>query len=137
MLAATAAGARYKTSSDITLQPSCLCTHSPCCDEHSCSMSWSSSIREPSPMLAPQQQMKSSPSAVFPLTLCSRAVLSEEGCSKGPFTVDIVLIVTTLSWSLSFFPFLCAVRSWCAGCCCTTRGLRVCYVHPLPLIKKI
>ena len=65
-----------------------------------CSMAWPSSIAEPSPKLAPQQQMKSSPSAGFPQTLCSQAVLSKEGCSRGPFTVEAVLIVT-LSLALS------------------------------------
>ena len=96
-------------------------------------MAWPSSISEPSPKLAPQQQMKSSPSAGFPRTLCSQVVLSKEGCSRGPSTVKAVLMVTTLSCSLPFSPLLCAVRSWCAGSCCATRGLRVYYVPPLPL----
>ena len=135
VLAAAAAAARYTIPSNITLQPSCLSTHSLCCAEHSsCSMAWPSSIPEPSPKLVPQQQMKSSPSAGVPQTLCSQAVLSKEGCSRGPFTVEAVLIVTTLSSSLPFSPLLCAVRSWYAGCCCATRGLRVCcIVPPLPL----
>ena len=46
-------------------------------------MAWPSSIPQPSPKLAPQQQTKSSPSAGFPQTLCSQAVLSKEGCSRG------------------------------------------------------
>ena len=47
--------------------------------------------------------------------------------------MEAVLIVITLSCSLSFTPLLCAVRSWYAGCCCATRGLRVCsIVPPLP-----
>ena len=134
VLAAAAAAARYTIPSNITTQPSCLSTHSLCCAEHSCSMAWPSFIPEPSPKLAPQQQMKSSPSAGFPQTLCSQAVLSKEGCSRGPFTVEAVLIVTTLSCSLFFSPLLCAARSWYAGCCCATRGLRVCFiVPPLPL----
>ena len=126
---ADAAPARYTIPSNITLQPSCISTHSLCCAEHSsCSMAWSSSSPEPSPKLAPQQHMKSSPSAGFPQTLCSQPVLSKDGRSRGPFTVDAVLIVTTLSCSLPFSPLLCAVRSWYAGCCCATRGLRVCYI---------
>ena len=72
---ADAAAARHTISSNITLQPSCPSTHSLCCAEHSCSMAWPSSNPEPSPKLAPQQQMKSSPSAGFPQTLCSQAVL--------------------------------------------------------------
>ena len=136
--AAAAAAVRYTMPSNITLQPSCLSTHSLCCAEHSCSMAWPSSIPEPSPKLAPQQQVKSSPSASFPQTLCShrcsQAVLSKEGCSRGPFTVEAVLIVATLSCSLPFSPLLCALRSWYEGCCCATRGLRVCsIVPPLPL----
>ena len=134
MLAAAAADARYTIPSNITLQPSCLSTPSLCCAEHSFSIAWTSSIPEPSPKLAPQHQMKSSPSAGFPQMLCSQAILSKEGCSRGLFTVEAVLIVTTLSCSLAFFPLLCAVRSWYAGCCCATRGLRVCsIVPPLPL----
>ena len=133
VLAATAATARYTIRSNITLQPSCLYTHSLCCAEHSCSMAWPSPIPEPSPEMAPQQQIESSPFAGFPQTLCSRAVLSKEGCSRGPFAVEAVFIVTTLSCSLPFSPLLCAVRSWCARCCCATRGLRVCHVPPLPL----
>ena len=134
VLAAAAADARYTIRSNITLYPSCFSTHSLCCAEHSCSMSWPSSIPEPSSKLAPQQQMKFSPSAGFPQTLCSQAVLSKEGCSRGPFTVEAMLIVTTLSGSLPFSPLLCAVRSWYAGCCCATRGMRVCsIVPPLPL----
>ena len=133
LAAAAAAAARYTIPSNITLQPSCLSTHSLCCAEHSCSMAWPSSIPEPPPKLAPQQQMKSSPSAGFPQTLCSQAVLSKEGCSRGPSTVEAVLIVTTLSCSLPFSPLLCAVRSWYAGCWCATRGLRFCsIVPPLP-----
>ena len=72
---------------------------------------WISSIPEPSPNLVPQQQTKSSPSASFPQMLCSQAVLSKEGCRRGPFTVEAALIVTTLSCSLPFSPWLCAVRS--------------------------
>ena len=123
---ADAFAARYKIPSNITPQPSCLSTHSLCCAEHSCSMASFNS--EPSPKLAPQQQMKSSTSTGFPQTLCSQAVLSQEGCSRGPFTVEAVLIVTTLSCSLPFSPVLSAVRSWYAGCCCVTRGLLVCYI---------
>ena len=129
LAAAAAAAARYTIPSNITPQPSCLSTHSLCCAEHSCSMA--SSIPEPSPKLAPQQQMKSSPSAGFPQTICSHTVLSKKGCSRGPFTVEAVLMVTTLSFSLPFSPLLCAVRSWYAGCCCATRGLRVCSKVPL------
>ena len=125
---ADAAAARYTIPSNITLQPSCISTHSLCCAEHSCSMAWPWSNPEPSPKLAPQQQIKSSPSAGFPQMLCSQAVLSNEGCSRGPFTVEAVLIVTTLSCSLPSSPLLCAVRSWYAGRCCATRGLRVCYI---------
>ena len=99
---ADAAAARYTIPSNITLQPSCISTYSLCCAEHSCSMAWPSSNPEPSPKLAPQQQIKSSPSADFPQTLCSQAVLSNEGCSRGPFTVEAVLIVTALSCSLPF-----------------------------------
>ena len=128
VLAAAAAAARYTIPSNITLQPSCISTHFLCCAEHSCSIAWPSSIPEPSPMLAPQQQRKSSPSAGFPQTLCSKAVLSKEGRSRGPFTVEAVLIVTTLSCSLPSSPLLCSVRSWYAGCCCATGGLRVCYI---------
>ena len=137
VLAAAAAAARYTIPSNITLQPSCLSTHSLCCAEHSCLMA-SSSIPEPSPKLAPQQQMKSSPSAGYSHTLCSQAVLSKEGCSRGPCTVDAVLILTPLSSSsLPFSPLLRAVRSWYEGCCCVTRGLRVCsIVPPLPLYYK-
>ena len=109
--AAAAAAARYTIRSNITPQPSCLFTHTLCCAEHSCPMAWPSSIPEPSPKLASQQQMKSSPPAGFPQTLCSQAVLSKEGCSGGLFTVEAVLIVTTLSCSLPFSPLLCAVRS--------------------------
>ena len=131
VLAAASAAARYTIPSNITLQPSCLSTHSLCCAEHSYSMAWPSSIPEPSPKLAPQQQMKSSPSAGFPQTLCSRPVLSKEGCSRVPFTVEAVLILTTTpSCSLPFSPLLRAVRSWYAGCCCATRGLRVCSIVP-------
>ena len=134
VLATAAAAARYTIPSNITPQPSCLSTHSLRCAEHSCSMAWPSSTPEPSPKLAPQQQMKSSASAGFPQTLCSQAVVSKEGCSRGPFTVEAVLIVTTLSCSLPLSPLLCAVRSWYAGCCRATRGLRVCsIVPPLPL----
>ena len=134
LAAVAAAASRYTIPSNVTLQPSCLSTHSLSCAEHSCSVILPSSIPEPSPTLAPQQQMKSSPSAGFPQTLCSQAVLSEERCSRGPFTVEAVLIVTTLSCSLPFSPFLCTVRSWYSGCCCVTRGLRVCsIVPPLPL----
>ena len=133
VLTAATAAARYTIRSNVTLQPSCLPTHSLCCADHSCSMAWPSSIAEPSPKLTPQQQMKSSPSVGFPQTLCRRAVLSKEGCSRGPFTVEAVVIVTTLSCTLPFSPLLCAVRSWRAGCCCATRGLRVCRVPPLPL----
>ena len=125
---ADAAAAKYTIPSNITLQPSCISTHSRCCAEHSCSMAWPSSNPEPSPKLARQQQMKSSPSAGFPQTLCSQAVLSKQGRSRGPFTMEAVLIVTTLSCSLPFGPLLCAVRGWCACCCCATRGLRVCYI---------
>ena len=125
---ADAAAAWYTIPSNITLQPSCISTHSLCCAEHSCSMAWPSSNPEPSPKLAPQQQMKSSPSAGFPHTHCSQAVLSKEGCSRGPFTVEVALIVTTLYCSLPSSPLLCAVRSWYAGCCCATRGLRVCNI---------
>ena len=132
--AAAAAAARYTIRSNVTLHRSCLSTHSLCCAEHSFSLAWTLSFPEPSPKLAPQQTMKSSPSVGFPQTLCSQAVLSKEGCSRGPFTVEAVLIVATLSCSLLFAPLLCAVRSWYAGCCCATRGLRVCsIVHPLPL----
>ena len=127
VLADAAAAARYTIPSNITLQPSCLSPHSLCCAEHSCSMAWPSSDPEPSPKLAPQQQMKSSPSAGFPQTLCSQAVLSKEGCSRGPFAEEAVLIVTALSCSLPVSPLLYAVRSWYASCCCATRGLRVCY----------
>ena len=131
---AAAAAARYTILSNITLQSSCLSTHSLCCVEHSCSMAWPSSITEPSRRLTPQQQMKSSPSAGFPQTLCSQAALSKEGCSGGPFTVEAVLIVTTPSCSLHFPPLLCGVRSLYAGCCFATRGLRVCYIPPCPYI---
>ena len=131
---AAATAARYTIPSNITLKPSYLSTHFLCCSEHSCSMVWPSSIPELSPKLAPQQQMKSSPSAGFPQTLCSQAVLSKEGSSRGHFTVEAVLIVTTLFCSLPFSPLLCAVRSWYAGCCCATRGLPVCsIIPPLPL----
>ena len=106
-------------------------TQSLCCAEHSCSMAWPSSIPEPSPKTAPQQQMTSLPSAGFPQTLCSQAVLSKEGCSRGPFIVEAMLIVTTLSCSLPFSLLLCAVRSWYGGCCCATRGLRVCDSVPI------
>ena len=134
LAAAAAAAARYTIPSNITLQSSCLSTHPLCCAEHSCSMAWPSSIPKPSPKLAPQQQMKSSPSAGFPQTRCSQAVLSKKCCSRGPFTVEAVLIVTTPSCSLPFSPLLYAVRCWYAGCCCATRGLRVCsIVPPLPL----
>ena len=134
MLTADAADVRYTIPSKFTLRPSCLSTPSLCCAEHSFSITCTSSIPEPSPKLAPQQQMKSSTSAGFPQTHCSQAVLSKEGCSRGPFTVEAVLVVTSLSCSLPFSPLLCAVRSWFAGCCCATRGLRVCSeVHPLPL----
>ena len=134
---AAAAAARYTVRSNITLQPSCLSTHSLCCAEHSCSMAWPLSVSEPSPKLASQQQMKSSPSAGFPQTFCSQAVLSKEGCRRGPFTVEAMLIVTTLSCSLPLSPLLCAVRSWYAGCCCATRGLRVCSIVPaLPLYYR-
>ena len=131
--AAAAAAERYTIRSNITLQPSCLSTHSLSCAEHSCSLAWPSSIPEPSPKLAPQQQMKSSPAAGFPQTLCSQAVLLKDDCSWGPFAVEAVLIVTTLFCSLPFSPLLCAVRSCYAGCCCATRGMGVCYVPPLPL----
>ena len=135
---AAAAAARYTICSNITLQPSCLSTLSMCCAEYSCSMAWPSSIPEPSTKLTPQQQMKSSPSPGFPQTLCSRAVSSKEGCSKVPLPVEAMLIVTTLSCSLPFSPLLCAVRSWYAGCCCATRGLRVrSIVPPLPLYYRI
>ena len=134
LAAAAAAAARYTILSNITLQPSCLSSHSLCCAEHSCSMAWPSSIPEPSPELIPQQKMKSSPSAGIPQTLCGQAVLSKEGRSRGTFTVEAVLIVTTLFPSLPFSPLLCAVRSWYAGCCCSTRGLHVCSMVPhLPL----
>ena len=134
VLTAADASARYTIRTNITVQPSCLSTHSLCCAGHSCSMAWPSSTPEPSPKLAPQQQMKSSTSAGFPQTLCSKAVLSREGCSRGPFTVKAVPIVTTLFCSFHFSPLLCAVRSWYAGCCCATRRLRVCsMVLPLPL----
>ena len=132
MLAAAAA-ARHTILSNIIQQPSYLSTHSLCCAERSCSMAWPSSIPELSPKLAPQQR-KSSPSAGFPQMLCSHTVLSNEGCSRGPFNVEAMLTVTTLSCSLPFQPLLCAVRSWYADSCCATRGLRVCStVPPLPL----
>ena len=99
--AAAAAAARHTIRSKITLQPSCLSTNSLCCAEHSCSMAWPSSIPEPSPKLAPQQQVKSSPYAGFTQSLCSQPVLSKEGCSRVPFIVETVLVVTTLSCSLS------------------------------------
>ena len=130
---AAAAAARYTKRSNITLQPPCHSNHSLCCAEHSCSMAWPSSIPEPSPKLAPQQQMTSSPSAGFPQTLCNQAILSKEGCSRGPFTVEAMLIVTTLSCSLPFSPLLCAVRSWYEGCCCVTRGVRVCASVPFSI----
>ena len=101
--------------------------------KHSCSMAWSSSIPEPSPKLAPQQQTKPSPSAGFPQTLCSQAVLSKDGCSRGAFPAEAVIVVTSLSCSLSIHLLLCAVRSWYARWCCATKGLRVCYVPPPPL----
>ena len=129
VFAVDAGAARYTIPSNITLQPACLSTHSLCFTEHSCSMTWPSSIPEPSPKLAPQQQMKSSPSAGFPQTLCSLAVLSKEGCSRGPLTVE-ALIVTTFSCSLLVSPLLCAVRSWYPGCRCATRGLGVCSIVP-------
>ena len=100
--AAAAAAARYTIRFNTTLQPSCLSTYPLCCAEHSCSMASPSSIPEPSPKLAPQQQMKSSPSAGFPLALCSQAVLSKEGCSRRPFTVEAVFNVTNLSCSPFF-----------------------------------
>ena len=144
---------RSMVSTFTYIQPVCLSSACRCCCEvhetlqyhttalmplHSLSvlcrtLMLNASIPEPSPKLAPLQQMKSSPSAGFQRTICSQAVLSKEGCSRGPFTVGAVLIVTTLPCSLPFSPLLCAVRSWCAGCCCATRGLRVCYVPPLPL----
>ena len=133
LAAAAAAAAWYTIRSKIKVQPSRLSTHSLCCAEHSCSMAWPSSIPEPSPKLAPRQQMKSSPSAGIPWTLRIQAVLSKEGCSRGPLIVEAVLLVTTLSFYLLFSPLLCAVRSWYAGCCWATRRLRVCYVPPLPL----
>ena len=101
-----AAAARYwyTIPSNITLRLSCLSTHSLCCAEQPCSMAWPSSIPEPSTKFALQQQMKSTPSAGFPRTLCSQAVLSKEDCSRGPYTVEAVLIVTTLSFSPLFSP---------------------------------
>ena len=100
--AAAAAASRYTIRSSIPLQPACLSTHPLCCAEHSCPMAWPSSISEPSPKLAPQQQMKSSPSTGFPRTLSSQVVLSKEGCSRGASTVKAVLMVT-LSLALSLF----------------------------------
>ena len=124
---ADAAAARYTILSNSTLQPPCISTHSLCCAEQSCSMTWPPSNPEPSPKLAPQQQMKSSPSAGSPQTFCSQAVLSQDDCSRGPFTAEAVLIVTTFSCSLPSSPLLCAWGSWYAGCCCAIRALRVCY----------
>ena len=135
--AAAAAAARYTIPSNITLQPSCLSTHSLCCAENSFSMAWTSSVPEPSTKLAPQQQIKSSPSAGFLQTLCCQAVLSRKGCSRGLSTVEAVLIATPLYCSLPLSPLLCAVPNWYAGCCCATMGLRVCSnVPPLPLYFK-
>ena len=130
LAAAAAAAARYTIRFNITLQPSCLSTHFPCCAEHSCLIAWPSSNPEPSPKLAPQQQMKSSQSAAFPQTLYSQSVLSERVVAGVPSPWRLIV---TLCCSLSFSSLLCAVRSWCAGCCCATRGLRACYVPPLPL----
>ena len=44
VLAAAAGAARYTIGSNITLQPSCLSTHSLRCAEHSCSKALPSSI---------------------------------------------------------------------------------------------
>ena len=103
MLAAAAAAAavaaavvaRYTIRSNITVQPSCFSTHSLCCV--SCSMAWASSILEPSPKLAPQQQMKSSPSAGFRRRFVSKLSCRIRVVAGVPYTVEAVVILTTLS----------------------------------------